>query len=357
MAEPLLTETFGLGGYRIRYLTDEPLALAYARDMFVPVAVTVTDGSPDAGYRIVDRTVSRDDLLSRVGAGPSSTCRPTRSTRMRVNRSRGEVWYVDDGDSVDHVVTRGPGVVSIGAAPGPERIRFGVRYLREVWYRLLGAAGYVTFHASSVRLPGGGTVMIVGDSGAGKTTLALALAVHASATLVANERTLVRPGPDGFEVVGLPSAVRVDPVTMGLFGWQSWSDANCWRPGVHRGGKQERLPGELRRYAGVAASGGGELAAVLLPSRARPGRSPLGDPRQLLGRNCYTPVDPIWPEDWLGIGGPQRSPADVDAVIDRLLSDVPTIVCGTGDEPLPELARQVVEAVGTAHRVTRPAGG
>src|SRR5262249_42668977 len=139
-----------------------------------------------------------------------------------------------------------------------------------------------------------------------------------------------------------------------------WSPATCWRPGVQRGGKQERMPAELRRYAGVGGSDGGTLAAVLLPGRDQPATGALDDPRRArraLERNCYSPVDPVWPEDWLGIGGPNSSPVDVDAVVGTLLSDVPLIACRIGARPLPELTRQLAEAVGTAQRVSRPAAG
>ena len=70
-------------------------------------------------------------------------------------------------------------------------------------------------HASTVALDGR-AVMITGRSGSGKSALALAL-MAAGARLVADDRTLLRAGPDG-PVASAPAAIagRIEARGLGL---------------------------------------------------------------------------------------------------------------------------------------------
>ncbi|MFJ1461673.1 hypothetical protein [Nocardia sp. N2S4-5] len=315
-----------------RYLTDEPNTLRYARDV-----LRGTD-APVSGDELVDVVTSPEALTVLVAAAadrPPEYCRPTRSSRMRVLRHGEDRLYFDTDAVPDHVVRHGPGRLTVAAIPGPDRCRFGVRYLRELWYRQLRAEGFSCFHASSVRMPSGGVVLLVGDSGAGKTTLALALCVYGGGELVANERTLVRPNDDGIEVVGLPSAIRLDDRTVRMFGWQNWIGQPCWNPERNRKAKLERLPGELARWTGIGSSCGGPLEAVLLPGPELAGTGWIEGTaehvRETLRRNCYSPVDPLWPEDWLGIG--DTSTASTTTVVPRLIAGTRFMTCRTAGPP------------------------
>ncbi|MEQ8329853.1 MAG: HprK-related kinase B [Longimicrobiales bacterium] len=72
--------------------------------------------------------------------------------------------------------------------------------------------GYVLAHAGAVAREGRGLAMC-GASGSGKSTTALGL-VARGLDFVSNDRALLRPGPDGVELLGIPKHPRVNPGTL-----------------------------------------------------------------------------------------------------------------------------------------------
>ncbi|MFD4791719.1 hypothetical protein ACFWN1_32730 [Streptomyces sp. NPDC058459] len=78
--------------------------------------------------------------------------------------------------------------------------------MRERVPRCAEDRGWTLFHAASVALDDVG-VLLVGGAGAGKTTVALELAAHRAARLVAADRAAITC--DGEQVVGIPLSYRV----------------------------------------------------------------------------------------------------------------------------------------------------
>ena len=81
------------------------------------------------------------------------------------------------------------------------------RVTRILVTRSLEAQRWTIFHAGAVSTPSG-ALMIVGDDGAGKTSLVLAL-LCSGAQYISNERLFVRSEPGGFRVLGFPMAVAI----------------------------------------------------------------------------------------------------------------------------------------------------
>lgn len=81
------------------------------------------------------------------------------------------------------------------------------RLLRGLITDHLRARGWSLFHAGAVRV-GGRDCLVIGDAGAGKTSLILAL-LHGGAQFIANDRIFLRPGPDGLAWRPFPMAVAV----------------------------------------------------------------------------------------------------------------------------------------------------
>jgi len=79
--------------------------------------------------------------------------------------------------------------------------------VREVVTRYLAEQGWTLFHAGAVATPRG-ALMVVGNAGAGKTSLLLAL-LCGGASFIANEVLFVRDGEQGLEVLGYPMAIAV----------------------------------------------------------------------------------------------------------------------------------------------------
>ncbi|MFI5520046.1 hypothetical protein [Streptomyces platensis] len=82
-----------------------------------------------------------------------------------------------------------------------ERARTGDIVLRALVAAALGALGALTVHASAATGRDGRAVVFLGDSGTGKSTLALGLA-RAGGHFVSGDRTLLVPGPGGWWAVG-----------------------------------------------------------------------------------------------------------------------------------------------------------
>ncbi|AZS69620.1 hypothetical protein DDE74_00205 [Streptomyces lydicus] len=82
-----------------------------------------------------------------------------------------------------------------------QRARTGDIVLRALVSAALTALGGLTVHASAATGRDGRAVVFLGDSGTGKSTLALRLA-RAGGCLVSGDRTLLVPGPGGWWAVG-----------------------------------------------------------------------------------------------------------------------------------------------------------
>lgn len=76
-------------------------------------------------------------------------------------------------------------------------------------------AGYAMVHASAVAVSGGNDALIfLGNSGSGKTSLALQLIEQGGHEYVSNDRVLMKPVGEAVDVVGIPKKPRVNPGTM-----------------------------------------------------------------------------------------------------------------------------------------------
>ncbi|MFE6743253.1 hypothetical protein [Streptomyces tubercidicus] len=82
-----------------------------------------------------------------------------------------------------------------------QRARTGDIVLRALVAAALSALGGLTVHASAATGRDGRAIAFLGDSGTGKSTLALRLA-RAGGCLVSGDRTLLVPGPGGWWAVG-----------------------------------------------------------------------------------------------------------------------------------------------------------
>lgn len=188
------------------------------------------------------------------------------------------------------------------------------RHVREIGYRLAENDGWVCLHASAAARDGH-TVAIVGDSGAGKTTMALALAARPDWRFLGNDRLMVKLDPrDGsLRAVALPCPVRLNAGTLrglAIDGAHEW-ELTRPKPGHDSDWSQFRgtaklniLPCEWRESTGTELSAGGQLAAVLLPAPDLGGDliriTAHRDPTAPIAAQCMSPDDPVYVTDWLG---------------------------------------------------------
>jgi hypothetical protein len=168
------------------------------------------------------------------------------------------------------VPAAGPGLIIRAAvgAPGPESVldQWGVGYhaegavlnvvgpncetvviaareaAREALVVAAERAGYAMLHAAAVMTTAGQVVVLVGASGAGKTTLALRAVVDHGASLVANDHLLIADRRSGLELCTLPTPVPVRTRT-----WHALAD-RLPDPWDHNGQTLQDLDGDGSVY-------------------------------------------------------------------------------------------------------------
>lgn len=128
-----------------------------------------------------------------------------------------------DGAAVRHLF---PGKASLllsrdraelKVAPGEEtRVRKNLGML--ALEAALRASGQVPIHAAGLTLPAGGMILIIGQSGAGKTTASLALCA-AGFGLCSDDLVMVRAAEDGVTAWGLPRQLKVHRRTAQMLPW------------------------------------------------------------------------------------------------------------------------------------------
>ncbi len=74
--------------------------------------------------------------------------------------------------------------------------------------------GYVMVHASAIVDANGEAIVFLGNSGSGKSSLALQLIEHGGYEFLSNDRVLMRVQKDHIVVAGLPKKPRVNPGTL-----------------------------------------------------------------------------------------------------------------------------------------------
>jgi hypothetical protein len=248
-------------------------------------------------------------------------------------------------------------------ARGPRHL---LRVIRELMLRAYEDAGAVVLHAAGVEVDGG-TVMICGPGGAGKTTAAAAL-LHQfgpRARLLSNDRLLAC---DGHQVVAVPLPVPVASGTLGAFPAlrAAVPAARRARPGEPA---PADLPGEFGTVgkiafpardfaaafgAGLAASS--QVTAIVIPSltdTADPAavrHASTAEAQAALAACCFTPADEFW-RPWLVARA--RPDADLAAHAAwrcrQLAASVPCVTVSSGIRgPLGGFAEALAAVTGAA---------
>lgn len=317
-----------LGTTRVEVRSNCLPAIDYLRRLFIPGNALWS--ATDQEHRLSALTVRcfvtaaerAASLIEQVKALPK--CGAIRPTRLHVHAPA--VW-IDLSDRHSVLVAGGigqsiaPQLVSVRdrsqitviCCDTADALMNLARHVREIGYRLAENDGWICLHASAADLDGR-TVAIVGDSGAGKTTMALALAARNGWRFLGNDRLMVRLDPhDGsLRAVALPCPIRVNAGTLrglAINGAHNWeltrpkpakdSDWSQFRGAT----KLNILPCEWRESTGTDLSAAGRLAAVLLPTPELDGTDiqtiARPDPTAPIAAQCMSPDDPVYVDDWM----------------------------------------------------------
>ncbi|MCD9195204.1 hypothetical protein [Streptomyces albireticuli] len=353
-------------GATVRYLLvrDQPLRIvttsagagALVSETFWPPGMLgVTETADEAGpdLTVVDTTLGPagiQELLDEAAAsGERGTYELTR--HYRLPRFDGDTWTVFtlrdvNSDEVAALIRtrRRLTLVRPRSVLGD---RWLTRIVRDVATRIAKAEGSLVLHSSAF-VHDGGAYLVIGDSGAGKSTTAVALArLLPSSGWMGNDRMHLDRRPEGhrgYRVTACPLPLAVNKGSldvMGVTDFASWSvRAGFPPPGsdwdrFHGEDKLKLSSQEVNRYLGVRVVPNAPLAGVLLPrvdlmaGYALEPSSP-GHAAEVIRRNCFSLDDNLYGEDWLDVPTRRRAePPSIDAFLEHL-AELPVLRCSVG---------------------------
>ncbi|UJP40682.1 ATP-binding cassette domain-containing protein [Cellulomonas palmilytica] len=253
----------------------------------------------------------------------------------------GRRWVEADGatiirsDRTGSLVTADPSTRRVVVANPDEKqgasdVRRVVRDL--VFLPWLESLGGLVVHGAAFEGDDGGVTLVVGDRGAGKTTLFMAAGTVGTRRALSCERVVLLPGPDGLTCWACPENVSIFAGTL-----RSFTETADLAPAPDAATEWEReskirVPWRtLFARLGMVPTTGGRLTRVVLPrwvdgGSARSRVEPDAARRRLLdhvvtGRDTNRP-------DWLAWWAPQHSTATLAAA-----AAVPTVAGEWSDVP------------------------
>ncbi|MET7641172.1 hypothetical protein [Streptomyces sp. NPDC005438] len=238
--------------------------------------------------------------------------------------------------------------------------RWLTRVLRDVATRLATAEGSLILHSSGFVMDGS-AYLVIGDSGAGKSTTAVALSrLLPQAGWIGNDRIHLERVESRYEVTACPLPLAVNKGSLDVMGV---TDFATWKPRAGlppEGSDWDQFCGEdklklscreVTRYLGVRVVPNAPLAGVLLPRIDPEGEYHLepASPEHVadvVGRNCFSVDDNLYGEDWLKVPVPRRlAPPTVDEFLGHI-AELPVLRCSMGDaRDLAKLADELPQAV------------
>ncbi len=203
------------------------------------------------------------------------------------------------------------------------------RIIREIATRDLEDNGYATFHASCADINGSG-VLVIGNPGAGKSTLCLSLCKFQKARFVANDRVFIKKESEELSVVPFSFATKINKGTLKTLeineeeygGWElsepipstdtDWDTYN----GEY---KMQLYVDELKKYIDIDSVSHTKLRLIVIPN-INSGNGVLKiEPKydmNVIKENCYSIYDPDFKDDWLGLRMKNKN------IIDKSAEDV-----------------------------------
>ena len=303
--------------------SNEKKTLDYVKKMFYPSGVNgikISKYSAATNKKKVEfvYNTKRDDFNSLLAylkekwayVGRTSPIRASYYEVYEKDNVRCFVQDYTDETSGEHLILTLNGEYIIFAMESKYDFMILARFLREIAFRYLENEQYVSFHSSSV-LVGQDGYLIIGDSGTGKSTMALTLCKYFGAHYVSNDRLMIRMNSECLHAIPFGMPIKINYGTLKTLGvsdeYEIWnnvipmvSKASFFDyKGEH---KLNLLPEELEKYLQIKTTNAMTIKGIILPSiRGKGGDKEKSTIREVLERNCYYDSDPIFVEDWLGL--------------------------------------------------------
>ncbi|WP_327027928.1 hypothetical protein OG989_19445 [Micromonospora sp. NBC_01740] len=367
--------TVRLGQTRIAVSSADPRAITYLHDLFTP-ANDIWEHLPDdfspCALTAVNLAVS-DACFARLVEHYAAQAVRRQAVHLHVaapgiryELADGTCAVVSEPDEIDgtNLVVQSPrGLVFVTTARPYAHLALA-RHLREFGYRRGESDGWAGLHASCAATPEG-NVVVIGRSGAGKSTTALALAAASGCAFVANDRVMVRADGEQVTACGMPVPIRINGGTMHALGLK---DATSWQLARRQpdfvtsdwqsfcgDSKLNLLPVEWRARTGTPLVPSVRLTAIVLPRVTKDSavlsvrRVDPDQAREVLTEQLMTPDDDVFVEDWLHARTRDRD--EIGTLAGRTfeaLMRLPILVAELGTRnTLVNLSSSIREALGT----------
>lgn len=312
-----------LGGENYVYITDFEDTLNYMEKLFHPQKELFENRGMNKRIdqlRVIYDLTANHSELSDIVQNIKKQYRmtgisyPTKNVPFEIYVVENlKVQVSSDGMGDDlHIIVEGHDHLTFLSCMNDDRIMKPSRHIREIIFRLLENNGFVCLHASAIEFDGKG-VLIIGNSGAGKTTTSLGLAHFTQAGYLANDGVLVRREADGSLLAyGLPLPIGMNYGTLKAMGWTSIynnyltlpkpTEDSDWR-NFNGKGKLRLLPSELQEITGIKLVPKINISTVLYPNidsiRNKWDIYDCQPKISLIRENAYTPIHPVFRSDFL----------------------------------------------------------
>lgn len=333
-----------LGSTRFSIASDQEPVIHNAAHYLLPTTELRTASQWEITLDVVSLAVF-EEATREYGAFSVAKVKPG-FTYHRETREDIELFRSREGfeRSPHLIVKRGKRLAVL--APQLDEIvaRIPVRLVREVGLRESQNAGGCFIHAGAVVKSFGG-ILVVGASGAGKTTTLLRLLRDVDAQFVANDRGVVSANPDGRVAFhAWPLGIRVGQGTHLSYPELCFAMAGLHRSeneliqdklarlAAHKWGsrvKYEYTPLELCHRFGREATMACEINAMVIPNLSLNGKSPEYRPirssdvaTRVLKNEITEPSDAEYGRGWLGVRtiADEEAAASKERVLGRLLN-------------------------------------
>ncbi|WP_405160853.1 hypothetical protein OG203_31375 [Nocardia sp. NBC_01499] len=357
------TRRLQIRDHRVTVVTASAGAAGLVSETFYPegmLSVFGTEETHESDLTIVDLTCDHAEireLLQAVATTTQGEYELTRNYRLpRFDCGSHTVFRLQDVNS-DEVAAliRTDRRVTIVRPPTDLGDRWLTRIIRDVATRYAKADGSLILHSSAFVFDGG-AYLVIGDSGAGKSTTAIALArLLASGGWMGNDRIHLDSNGPRYQVTACPLPLAVNKGSldvMGVTGFQNWP-VRAGIPGP--GSDWDRFQGEdklklssreVNRYLGVRVVPEAVLAGVILPAVDREAEffCELAKPDHaaaVITRNCLSLDDNLYGEDWLEVTVRRRGASpSLDGFLDHI-ANLPVLSCSVGNAA--DVARLMVD--------------
>ncbi|UQX03564.1 hypothetical protein [Streptomyces sp. RerS4] len=337
----------------LKIVTTSPEANGLVSETFHPpgmLGVTETRPQPEPDLTVVDLAQDPSEvaelLRQAADTGEPGEYELTRHFRQpRFDTDTHTVFVLRDANSDEPAaLIRTEGRATLVRPRSGLGDRWLTRIVRDVSTRIAKAQGSLVLHSSAF-VHDDGAYLVIGDSGAGKSTTAIALARLLPASgWMGNDRMHLDRRAQGYGVTACPLPLAINKGSldvMGVTDFASWSV----RAGLPAEGSDwDRFQGEdklklssreVGRYLGVRVVPQAPLAGVILP-RVDLTAGYSFDPAspahaaEVITRNCFSLDDNLYGEDWLDVPVRRRAaPPSLDAFLEHL-AKLPVLRCSVG---------------------------